>query len=275
MAAIIVEPRNHAALEKVVKNVKQGLDIPVTIFHGRNNRNLSDAIARRNPGVRLREMPVSNLNSHSYSDLLLQHEFWDEAEQQSEGKNVLIFQTDAGLCNPENVEKNRKRLSELEEYDIVGAPGVYRGNPFNNGGFALRNPKTMKQLLKESGKGRPDADPDWLSKWSPEHKVALEDHWFSNACTKSDTCRVGNGIDADAFSCCTHESRCAQIDNLLDNDGSLFGFHAWNRGVAGKGLCAAKRDDLCPFANEIADLQRVLTEEELLQNTAELQPEKL
>ena len=143
-SALIIEPRNHVTLDWVIDNVSNTLpDVPIHFHHGLKNEKLAQAISRVYPKVQLHNMGVENLSIGEYSNYMTQSSLY---ENLPEG-HTIVFQTDSAFCNPE-AEDNVERLNELCEYDYVGAPWKFWTNQGvgGNGGFSLRNTKTMTRL---------------------------------------------------------------------------------------------------------------------------------
>ena len=116
--AVIVEPREHPALEYVLRNVLLRVKVPITIVHGTSNPEFCRRIVKRVDPDRISLLSINrqNLTSSQYSQLLLSNQFWDNFKNEDQ---VLIFQTDAGICGDtfSTVFSN-----ELEMYDYCAAP---------------------------------------------------------------------------------------------------------------------------------------------------------
>ena len=98
-SAVIVEPRNHAALPSVMENIREGLgkDVPILLYHGSENAAMATKLASELPNVILRNTHQANLSMSKYSNLLRQRNFWKDLEDHAAAPNstALIFQTDA------------------------------------------------------------------------------------------------------------------------------------------------------------------------------------
>lgn len=141
-AAVIVEPRNHMALEDVIDNIIINLDVPIIIFHGTENIKLVDNIISKYPNSKFKKynLNIKNLTITDYNNLLLSTNFWIKSEYF--GNRILLFQTDSGICNVDNIEFSL-------DYDYCGAPWPRKDIVVGNGGFSLRNTKTMNYLIKK------------------------------------------------------------------------------------------------------------------------------
>jgi Protein of unknown function (DUF5672) len=96
--AVIIEPREHAALAAVVHNIATKTSFPITIVHGRLNGALARKIAADVPLVDvLAEMNAENLTIDAFSRVCLDPVLWDNIGAGA-GDKVLIFQTDSGIC---------------------------------------------------------------------------------------------------------------------------------------------------------------------------------
>jgi hypothetical protein len=96
--AIIVEPREHLALEKVLENVCDKLSIPITLVHGEKNVEFAQEAAKKCACVDVTaQVNADNLNATTYSRLLTDEIFWNNVGAE-DNDNVLIFQTDSGIC---------------------------------------------------------------------------------------------------------------------------------------------------------------------------------
>jgi hypothetical protein len=112
--AVIVEPREHAALEAVVQNIARASGLPVTIVHGTQNGAFARGIADRCPQVDvLAEMNAENLDIRSYNKLWLHPSIWTNV---GPGDKILKFEVDAGACG------EPAGLQAALEYDYCGAP---------------------------------------------------------------------------------------------------------------------------------------------------------
>ena len=199
-SAIIVEPRKHAALEKVIMNIYNNLNIPIIIFHGTENEDFVKNIVDRNciNKYQLVNIDKKNLNIPSYNKLLYSLDFWEKASYF--GDKILLFQTDSGIYG------QFSDIKDILQYDFCGAPWLIKGHTefnavkyfskeFNNsrpvfvgnGGFSLRSCKMMIKLI---------------NKYNPLgfKNIIPEDVFFANACDMTSGCKLSNVEDAKKFS---------------------------------------------------------------------------
>ena len=113
---IIIETRNHFALETVVLNITHTCNIPVQLFHGTNNLEfiMSTKIAQLvvTGEVVLTKLNINSFSANLYNALLLSREFWKAMC----GRNkILVFQTDSLCCYQSDYT-----LSHFFDFDYVG-----------------------------------------------------------------------------------------------------------------------------------------------------------
>eukprot|EP00635_Sarcinochrysidales_sp_CCMP3193_P005399 CAMPEP_0118905960 /NCGR_PEP_ID=MMETSP1166-20130328/9710_1 /TAXON_ID=1104430 /ORGANISM="Chrysoreinhardia sp, Strain CCMP3193" /LENGTH=451 /DNA_ID=CAMNT_0006845231 /DNA_START=25 /DNA_END=1380 /DNA_ORIENTATION=- len=119
-SALIVEARNHVALDWVIQNVRSALpEVPIYLHHGTGNSELAEAIASRTADVTLRNLNVSNLTMVHYSTYLTSTGLYSSLP----AGHTLVFQTDAGICDP--AADNLAMLRPFEDYDYAGAPWAW------------------------------------------------------------------------------------------------------------------------------------------------------
>ena len=142
--AVIVEPRQHKALEYVLHNFLENLDDNwnIILFHGNLNKEFSENIVNTNlkeykHRISLIDLKIDDLKSlREYSTLLLSKEFYDNIPTEV----FLVFQTDAIICS-----KFKHFIYDFIKYDYVGAPlgdGIV-----GNGGLSLRRKSKMLEIL--------------------------------------------------------------------------------------------------------------------------------
>jgi len=145
--AVIVEPREHKALEFVLVNFLTLLDdrFNFIIFHGNKNETYLDNILNSKLNHHLHRITkinlnVDNLQIHEYNNLLVNKEmFYDKIPTEY----FLIFQTDTMICSQykdyiyDFINKN---------YDYVGAPWKHINNLVGNGGLSLRSKKIFNRI---------------------------------------------------------------------------------------------------------------------------------
>lgn len=147
---IIVETREHPALEPVIDNVLSQLQIPVQLFHGTGNLdyiNQSGIKKHIDSGkVVLTALNVDILSAPIYNALFLSLDFWKSVI--GRGK-ILVFQTDAILC-----KDSKYSVTDFVNYDYVGS-AWNRERPVGmianggNGGLSIRDwHKTCEVLTR-------------------------------------------------------------------------------------------------------------------------------
>jgi hypothetical protein len=145
--AIIIEPRKHRALEFVLRNALDNLDLrwSVQIFHGTENEEWLKQILEKSfqkdlPRISLKNLGVSNLKtSQEYNKLLTSREFTEAIPTET----FLIFQTDS-MINP----AHKNLIEKFIDYDYVGAPWKSIIS-VGNGGFSLRKRSTMLKIIEK------------------------------------------------------------------------------------------------------------------------------
>lgn len=148
--AIIVEPRQHKALELVLSNFTSNLDERwnFIIFHGTNNLDfiiniLNNIIPEHKNRFTLINLNVENMSTNDYNNLLYTRDFYNNIPTEI----FLIFQTDTIIC-----KKYKDYIYKFLDYDYVGAP--WRVSLFGNstkivgnGGLSLRKKSKMLEIL--------------------------------------------------------------------------------------------------------------------------------
>ena len=206
-SAVIIEPRNHLALESVIQNIINNLNVPIIIFHGKNNIiSINNIISKNiNHKFKLFNLNVENLSSKEYNKILLDKFFWERSSYF--GNKILIFQTDSGICN-------KNLLGMAADYSYCGAPWVWN-KKVGNGGFSIRDTSIMIDIINYLQKN----DPDKLN------GNMQEDIIFTNYLNKHNKKSICPYNVAKIFS--------RETDK---NDNKVFGFHAPWRG-GNKNLC--------------------------------------
>lgn len=211
----IVEPRNHCALLDAVHNVSSAVDCDVVLFHGRQNRELALAVQERSSAdrIRLEQIEVDNLSAEDYSDVLMSAPFWNTIAKQAGDKNddVLIFQTDSGVCWSADDRRIPDMLAVLAENEYCGAPWPKPGDHVGNGGFSYRNIAASQRALREA-------------EVVPQGQDVPEDVFFSSA-----------------LSVCPRDTALSFSAETTWRSQTPFGFHAWWK-YAGSGV----REASCP-----------------------------
>lgn len=147
--AVIVEPRKHPMLFKIIRNIMYyvGDKWNLHIFTSSDPETISwikDEF--KNCSIRITPLLVSNLNTYEYSSLLTDISFWNMIPEE----NILIFQTDTMLFR-KGIDK---WIDDQEyNYDYVGA-NYY--NPHHiapniqgiQGGLSLRKKSIMIDCIQ-------------------------------------------------------------------------------------------------------------------------------
>jgi len=151
---VIVEVREHPALETVINNFVDKAGIPVQLFHGRKNLDAirSTSIARLvdEGKVHLTQLDTDELGVRKYNALLMSEHFWKNTIGRSK---ILVFQTDAVFCGSPVCH-----VKDFLSYDYVGSRW-FRSRPVGlvinggNGGLSLRDWKKSYECLKRFPSG--------------------------------------------------------------------------------------------------------------------------
>jgi Protein of unknown function (DUF5672) len=144
--AIIVEPREHKALEYVLNNFIDNLseEWSIILFHGNKNIDFVTNIINKMPSekskrITLNNLKVDNLTIDEYSKLFATRSFYDNIPTEI----FLVFQTDTVVCN-------KDLLNDYLEYDYVGAPWPWSKPDManiGNGGLSLRHKTKMLEII--------------------------------------------------------------------------------------------------------------------------------
>jgi hypothetical protein len=164
--AIIVEPREHKALEFVLNNFVENLseNWDFIIFHGNKNidyllNTLKSPLLSKNINrIKLINLNVDNLSIRDYNNLLVSKDFYDNIPTEV----FLIFQTDSIIC-----KEYKDLINDFIKYDYVGAP--LKAKLVGNGGLSLRRKSKMLEIIKNC-----------------EYKNEPEDVYFSVSCSNVD-----------------------------------------------------------------------------------------
>lgn len=159
--AIIIEPREHKALEFVLTNFLENLSTKwnFIIFHGNKNidfiNNLfNTSLNKYKNKVKLINLKVDNLTITDYNNLLVSKDFYNYIPTEV----FLIFQTDTLICSD-----YKDLIDDFIEYDYSGAP--WKDGNSGNGGLSLRRKSKMLEILNNC-----------------EYKNEPEDVYFSKGC---------------------------------------------------------------------------------------------
>lgn len=163
--AVIIEPRKHAALSLVVRNIYEELgdDWVIQVFHGTENgdwckdllKDLKDRVEFVNTGW-------SNFkDGNAYSLYVNSLNFWTQVKHE----NVLVFQTDSVILpgSPHVIE-------EFMKYDYIGSPWEFfdewpQGR-VGCGGFSFRKRSAMIDVIVQT-------PPDPKDRWEDLYFVEM------------------------------------------------------------------------------------------------------
>jgi hypothetical protein len=146
--AIMVEPREHPAMEFVLLNILENLNVDwtVVLLHGNKNLNYIQRILENHPSmvsrIQLVHLGIDNLTKMEYSDLFFEPRFYEYIPTEM----FLVFQTDSMI-----IPENKDKIYKFMEYDYVGGPWPDTNYiiplQVGNGGFSLRRKTKMLELL--------------------------------------------------------------------------------------------------------------------------------
>jgi hypothetical protein len=184
--AVIVEPREHAALELVLKNFNKSLDErwKFLIYHGNKNKSYVERIIKKigmSERCKLESLKVDNLELREYNLLLYSEEYYENIETEM----FLVFQTDTLIS-----ERRKEVVYEYMKYDYVGAPWK-NTEAVGNGGLSLRRKSKMLELLKYGkehgftfsceGKERMHNEDGYYSNYMPIKEINVKKPSFEEA----------------------------------------------------------------------------------------------
>jgi len=153
--AIIVEPREHKALDYVLTNFYNNLsdEWQIIIFHGKNNLDFINNIINKfdKNRIQLINLNVNNLSIIEYSKLFYKKWLYDNIPTET----FLVFQVDTLIC-----PRYKHIINDFLKYDYVGAPWdekiihdiktLYGGKDLvGNGGLSIRKKSKMLEILNE------------------------------------------------------------------------------------------------------------------------------
>jgi len=151
--AVIVEPREHPALELVLTNFTKNLDNrwKFVFYHGTSNIDyvmniINNKLKNQKNRFTFINLNIKNLNISDYNKLLYNKNFYNNIPTEM----FLIFQVDTLICN-----KFKNNIYKFMKYDYVGAPWKktwfnrknYIENSVGNGGLSLRRKSKMLEIL--------------------------------------------------------------------------------------------------------------------------------
>jgi len=141
--AVIIEPREHPALEYVLKNFNDNLsnEWQFVVFHGNKNIEYTKNICNKvfiPDRIKMINLGVDNLTISDYSGLFYKPILYNNIPTEI----FLIFQTDAIICS-----KHKELINEFISYDYVGAP--WPDEIVGNGGLSLRKKSKMLEVVEK------------------------------------------------------------------------------------------------------------------------------
>ena len=166
-SAVIVEPRQHKDLQRVIQNFDAMLppQYDIYLFHGRSHANFARAATT---GVKrvchLVPLESDNLTAAQYNALLVTKSFWDQVH----AENILVFQTDTAICGSAS-----RNLSRFEQFDYIGCPygdgktgrhRLWANEPFYGiGGLSFRKKSAMMACIARGGQDKNPAEDVFFS----------------------------------------------------------------------------------------------------------------
>jgi hypothetical protein len=143
--AIIIETREHKALEFVLKNFLSTIDAPFLIFCGNLNKTFCEnlfagPLAEYSTRVRIINMGIDTMKWTEYNRYVsTNRHFYNEIKTE----HFLLFQTDTMLFS-----RYKDYINEFFQYDYVGAPwNNDRYGGVGNGGLSLRRKSKMLEIM--------------------------------------------------------------------------------------------------------------------------------
>jgi len=222
--AIIIEPREHKALEFVLQNFNDNLsdEWQFIVFHGNKNKKYAENICKKvfiPERVRLIDLKVDNLNAHTYSGVLLEKNFYDNIQTE----NFLVFQTDSIICG-----KYKDRINDFLKYDYVGAPWKIEEGT-GNGGLSIRKKSKMLEII------------DNCKIKDENNKYLMEDRVFAYGCN-----------DIPIYMPSYEETKKFSIESIYSTDS--FGIHKAYAYLDGDEIKDVK--GWCPEITKLAELNK-------------------
>lgn len=224
--AIIIEPRQHKALEFVLKNFSDNLsnEWNIIIFHGNLNIDyVKNIILKIKRPIKMINLNVDNLTIQEYNKMFYTKTFYDNIPTET----FLVFQTDTMIC-----KTFKKLINNFLKYDYVGAPwkGINGLYGVGNGGLSLRKKSKMLEMINKCNSRI----------YEREGILHNEDIFFSNLC--ADKVNM-NKPDLD-------ESKNFSIETVYNDE--TFGIHkCWNYMTPDN---LKKINDFCPELDKLVEL---------------------
>ena len=154
-AMVIVEPRTHKLLARVIKNFDERMDPDwdLYVFHGKSHgefaKNATAGITKRR--VFLKPLETDNLNADEYNRLFQTIPFWDQVA----AENILVFQSDTALCKnfADKIDKFMKYVYIGCSYSDINAGNAtaWPGHKFYGvGGLSFRKKSFMLDCIRKT-----------------------------------------------------------------------------------------------------------------------------
>lgn len=189
---VIVEPRSHPLLERVLRNVSCIFPrLAMTIVHSKENESFIRSFLPDDGSHHVQMICKfeGNIDVPEYNRLFTNLNFWTT---DLKSPYVLVFQTDVGIC--------RNEILKFLKYDYIGAPWNWQVGPdarvFNgNGGFSLRKRNTMIEILSRA------PFEQWGDPWGDQDKNGMpEDVFFSRRVWNMDSVKLPSKATCTEFS---------------------------------------------------------------------------
>ena len=146
--AVIIEPRQHKALQFVLNNFLENLNDEwnVIIFHGKQNYNyimniIETSLKNYEKRIKLINLGIDNLTLNDYNNLLKSSKFYNFIPTET----FMIFQTDSMI-----LPKYKHYINYFLNYDYVGAP--WNNKLVGNGGLSIRKKSKMLEIINIENK---------------------------------------------------------------------------------------------------------------------------
>ena len=206
LIGIFIEPRKCTEIFYNINNFFSVLpNIKLYFFCGQNLKKYYDYKLAFHTNLIIIELPVTNLTSNEYSDLLKTHKFWS----QFDATHCLTIQTDGCLCT-----NSPYSIDNFLKYDFIGgyAKSQWRTKmhslikystayPCLNGGFSIRNISKCIEVINKF----PPCPTKLLD--NDTFEVYPEDIYFVYGML---TLGYNVGIDSTAANFCTYRHHISQ-----------------------------------------------------------------
>lgn len=163
LAAVIIEPRQHRYIYRVIKHFMNQLDpnIPFFLFYGKSKfQHIYNYFYRdiKSKKLTIIQLPVDNLSYSQYNVLLKQKQLYSFIPYDK----LLFFQTDAWINT-----KSRYKIDNFIKFDYIGGYSVGPEGIHGNGGVSLRDRKlSLLAIDRFAKKLRPNYPEDVFFNYS-------------------------------------------------------------------------------------------------------------